>query len=255
MQRLYVWADGAPVAQKVSTTLTYLHTDHLDTPRWGTSSAGTLVWRWKSDGFGEAVPEQDPDANGVQVSVNLRFPGQYYDVESGLHQNWMRDYTPGYGRYAQSDPIGQQGGINVYLYTGNDPANAIDLFGLSERDVGRIEQSYRETLERMNQNGNRVGSGYETNGRRNINYWNCLLFGRCHEFFDYKNQPMVCQEQASEVRNDWRNLQGLDDMWTFEVVIEERPFWFDHAYPRATSSNPDDPIIERDPWREPYPVP
>jgi RHS repeat-associated protein len=135
MQRLYVWADGAPVAQKVSTTLTYLHTDHLDTPRWGTSSAGTLVWRWKSDGFGEAVPEQDPDANGVQVSVNLRFPGQYYDVESGLHQNWMRDYTPGYGRYAQSDPIGQQGGINVYLYTGNDPANAIDLFGLSELEV------------------------------------------------------------------------------------------------------------------------
>jgi uncharacterized protein RhaS with RHS repeats len=50
MQRLYVWADDAPVAQKVSTTLTYLHTDHLDTPRWGTSTAGTLVWRWRSEG-------------------------------------------------------------------------------------------------------------------------------------------------------------------------------------------------------------
>jgi RHS repeat-associated protein len=46
------------------------------------------------------------DGNVVHVSVNLRLPGQHYDAESGLHQNWMRDYTAGYGRYAESDPIG-----------------------------------------------------------------------------------------------------------------------------------------------------
>jgi RHS repeat-associated protein len=131
MQRLYVWADESPVAQKVSTTLTYLHTDHLDTPRWGTSTAGVLVWRWRSDGFGEALPEQDPDGNGTQVSVNLRFPGQYYDAESGLHQNWMRDYTPGYGRYAQADPIGQRGGVDLYGYARDNPVNLADPLGLA----------------------------------------------------------------------------------------------------------------------------
>jgi RHS repeat-associated protein len=110
-------------------TLTYLHSDHLDTPRWGTSTAGTLVWRWRSDGFGEALPEQDPDGNGTQVSVNLRFPGQYYDAESGLHQSWMRDYTPGYARYAQSDPVGQKGGNNLYLYARNAPARFVDPKG------------------------------------------------------------------------------------------------------------------------------
>jgi RHS repeat-associated protein len=41
-----------------------------------------------------------------------------YDAESGLHQNWMRDYARGYGRYAQVDPIGHRGGINLYAYAG-----------------------------------------------------------------------------------------------------------------------------------------
>jgi len=129
LKRLYVWADGAPVAQKVGSTLTYLHTDHLDTPRLGTDAAGTLVWRWKSDGFGEAAPEQDPDGNGTQVSVHLRFPGQHYEPESGLHQNWMREYMPGYGRYAQADPIGQRGGLNLYEYSRSAPTRFTDRTG------------------------------------------------------------------------------------------------------------------------------
>jgi len=110
--------------------LTYLHADHLDTPRWGTDAAGTLVWRWKSDGFGEALPEEDVDGDQVPVTVNLRFPGQVFDAESGLHQNWHRDYTSVYGRYISADPIGQVDGPNVYAYVRNNPANVIDPLGL-----------------------------------------------------------------------------------------------------------------------------
>ena len=127
---LYVWAENSPVAQKSGSVLTYLHADHLQTPRWGTDAAGALVWRWKSDGFGEALPEEDVDGNAVNVTVNLRFPGQVYDAESGLHQNWMRDYQPGYGRYAQPDPIGLAGGPNNFLYALGDPTNLIDVRGL-----------------------------------------------------------------------------------------------------------------------------
>lgn len=61
-----------------SETPTYLHTDHLATPRLGTDPAGIPVWRWESPAFGDAPPS-------LQLrTVNLRFPGQYYDAETGL---------------------------------------------------------------------------------------------------------------------------------------------------------------------------
>ena len=50
------------------------------------------------------------------VSNNLRFPGQYFDEETGLHYNYFRDYDPGIGRYVQSDPIGIDGGLSLYGY-------------------------------------------------------------------------------------------------------------------------------------------
>ncbi|WP_426772181.1 RHS repeat domain-containing protein, partial [Pseudomonas aeruginosa] len=106
----YLWLDSLPLATidadydaqgKVGNpTLLYLHGDHLDTPRLATDASGQIAWQWQSDAFGrgEALSQGS-------TQVNLRFPGQYYDAESGLHYNYFRDYDPETGRYVESDPV------------------------------------------------------------------------------------------------------------------------------------------------------
>jgi RHS repeat-associated protein len=87
------------------------------------------MWRWDADPFGTATPNQNPQSLGTFV-YNLRFPGQYYQAETGLSQNYFRDYDPKTGRFPESDPIGLRGGINTYAYADGDPVSRKDPSGL-----------------------------------------------------------------------------------------------------------------------------
>ena len=60
---------------------------------------------------------------------NLRFPGQQFDAVVGLHYNYFRDYDPAVGRYVESDPIGLEGGLNLYDYAGLNPILRSDATG------------------------------------------------------------------------------------------------------------------------------
>jgi RHS repeat-associated protein len=100
--------------------LFYVHTDHLNAPRKiAQPSSGTLAWRWDADPFGTAAPNDNPAGLGA-FAYNLRFPGQYYQSETGLNQNWNRDYDPQVGRYVESDPIGQRIYFDFARFTGQN---------------------------------------------------------------------------------------------------------------------------------------
>ncbi len=110
--------------------ITYIHTDPLGSPRLATNSNQTVIWRWDSEAFGGTPPDEDPDQDGIATTIHHRFPGQQYDVESGLYYNCFRYYDPATGRYITSDPIGLRGGINTYTYALSNPLYWTDPFGL-----------------------------------------------------------------------------------------------------------------------------
>jgi len=126
----YIWQEGMhPVAQidnaQGSEQIIYLYTDHLMTNRLATDQNQAVVWRWEGEAFGETAAQE---LGGV--SVNLRFPGQYFDGESGWFYNYYRYYDPKTGKYITSDPIGLQGGLNTYGYVSQNPLRFTDPFGL-----------------------------------------------------------------------------------------------------------------------------
>ena len=102
----------------------YYHNDHLGTPQKMTDSSGTVVWSADYKPFGEAT------VTVSTITNNLRFPGQYYDAETGLHYNYWRDYETKTGRYLESDRIGLAGGINLFVYVGGEPIDWFDAVGL-----------------------------------------------------------------------------------------------------------------------------
>ncbi|MEX2964343.1 RHS repeat-associated core domain-containing protein [Microbulbifer sp. TYP-18] len=186
----YIYLDNMPVAQietsysggtVQSTTLTYLHTDHLNTPRIGTNGGETIVWRWDSDAFGELTPNTDPDNDTNPTTVNLRFPGQIKGEEAPHYYNYFRDYDPSTGRYLTSDPIGLAGGINTYVYVGGNPLIYTDSYGLWANiavGVGIRVIGGRAA-------GAAVSRGLQsTVGRRTGRVLSCILIGYCSEAAD-----------------------------------------------------------------------
>src|SRR4030066_726729 len=102
----------------------YFHNDHLGTPQVLTNDSQGVAWKAVYTPFGEAVPS-------IQTVENpFRFPGQYYEQETGLHYNYFRYYNPQTGRYITPDPIGLEGGINLFTYVAGNAVNFVDPLGL-----------------------------------------------------------------------------------------------------------------------------
>jgi len=129
--RDYVWLGDILVAALDTTgttsTVNFVTTDHLGTPRAVSNSAGTMIWSWPY--IGNVFEEQQPTSVSGYV-LNLRSAGEYYDAETGLNSNGYRARDPNAWRFLQSDPTGLQGGMSTYAAVGNNPLSFTDPLGL-----------------------------------------------------------------------------------------------------------------------------
>ncbi|GLQ40764.1 RHS repeat-associated core domain-containing protein [Dyella nitratireducens] len=153
--REYVYLDGIPVAnldmQGGATSVMYVTADQLGAPRVITDGSGNTAWTWAYQG--NAWGEQAPTGNGY--TYNLRFPGQYYDVETGFNYNLNRDYDQSTGRYIESDPTGLTGGLSTYAYAEGQPLNLVDqqglatFFGFSPDQETKMKNAIDEAKEKL----------------------------------------------------------------------------------------------------------
>ena len=109
----------------VDSQVYYYHLDQIGTPTDITNATGQSVWSVQYRAYGNVLKQH------IEEVVNpLRFQGQYYDAETGLHYNRHRYYSPNSGRFITADPIGLAGGLNNYQYVVN-PTGWVDPLGLS----------------------------------------------------------------------------------------------------------------------------
>ena len=102
----------------------HYHTDHIGTPREISNANAEIVWSSTFKTYGALAV-----AHVNEVANPLRFQGQYFDSETGLHYNRHRYYDPNCGQFTTQDPIGLLGGMNAYQYAPN-PVTWVDPWGL-----------------------------------------------------------------------------------------------------------------------------
>ncbi|EOD78298.1 Rhs family protein [Grimontia indica] len=107
----------------------HYHLDQIGTPTDITDNQGRAVWSVQYRAYGNVLRQ-----HVEEISSPLRFQGQYFDEETGLHYNRHRYYSPNTGRFVTADPIGLAGGLNNYQYVPN-PTGWVDPLGLANVSV------------------------------------------------------------------------------------------------------------------------
>lgn len=125
--------------------------DHLGTPREMLDANSKIVWSAHFDPWGNPLA-----GKGNLEDCPLRFQGQYFDAESGLHYNRFRYYDPETGRFISRDPILLDGGLSAYQY-GPNPTHWVDPLGLCPEKLYRAMS--QKDFEEFQRTGRMPGTG------------------------------------------------------------------------------------------------
>jgi len=128
-----------PLAKVQAGAMFNVINDHLGTPRKLLDGHGKVIWDSTFSVWGSS--EQEIVSTNIECPI--RFQGQWFDEESGLHYNRFRYYDPRSARYIGPDPIGVSGDLNIFIYVRN-PTNWVDPLGLAPCIDSEIEKYKRE---------------------------------------------------------------------------------------------------------------
>jgi RHS repeat-associated protein len=124
-----------PLAMLRSATTSYYEADGLGSVSSITNSAGGVIQTYAYDSFGYSV------ATTGSLTNPFRYTGREFDTETGLYFYRARYYDPTNGRFLSEDPIGFDGGVNLYSYASNSPINWVDPTGQSqEGNIANVAQ-------------------------------------------------------------------------------------------------------------------
>ena len=123
---------------QAETTYRYLK-DHLNTVIALVDGQGEIVESYEYDAWGNVLAVRDGAGNPLTESAlgnRFLFQGREYSWATGLYNFRARWYDPETGRWLSNDPIGISGGLNQYVFCGNNPVNFRDPYGLCSEDEG-----------------------------------------------------------------------------------------------------------------------
>jgi len=160
--------DGNNYAYKIyknvpTEVLYYYHTDHLMTPLFMTDDNQEVVWQAEYYPFGRLYSESGSEIN------KIRLPGQYYDFETKLHQNWHRYYNAKLGRYFSTDPILTKFELSNYNYANSNPITYFDLTGLKAGDICTNITIKRKNIHKSGED--RYGHWWIEMGNESYGWW------------------------------------------------------------------------------------
>ncbi|TCM59603.1 RHS repeat-associated protein [Acinetobacter calcoaceticus] len=151
-----VWKTDTRSKRAELQRVAFYHCDQVGTPQALSNEKGELVWDASLNTWGQVLEIKASD--NVLEQTNIRFQGQYYDAETGLHYNRYRYYEPHSARYVGKVPIGLDGGVNNSSYVANSN-QWIDPMGLMEGFVTDLTNS--STYAGLRQEAGRQQSCYE----------------------------------------------------------------------------------------------
>jgi len=210
----------------------YYQLDHLGTPQELTDYSGEIMWSARYRAYGNLAA-----LDVSEIDNPLRFQGQYFDAETGLHYNRHRYYNPGTGRFLTPDPIKLAGGLNSYQYVPN-PTGWVEPLGLSSNNCPpkRVDISDYQTRKELRSD---VYNAQRPGGFHKTKHLNAKSADQAREL-SLGNGSRGGQPEASYLPDIANNVKGFEKQAAYGAIKDGNVF--DHGGTRFMFYRSEHPV-------------